>query len=173
MKFGLTQILAIWGAVLSTISICWNVLKDFRDRPRLKLNALVHRTIEDSYGQIHAVIKGTSRPKGKPRGHVFTLDITNIAHRSIMIAAWGSIPRKGEKALVTIIPVKVLVEGEVHTINHYAPIPSIVTDSVQAVFVEDSRGKKWYLPRKELVSLRSQVSEIEADQAKLDAPHTR
>lgn len=40
MRVGLTEVLAFWGAALSSVTFLWNVRRDLRDRAHVKLNIL-------------------------------------------------------------------------------------------------------------------------------------
>ena len=46
MTFDVTTFLAIWGALLSSFAVGWNVYRDFADKGRLKVDCYVGKHIE-------------------------------------------------------------------------------------------------------------------------------
>jgi len=55
----LTKFLAIWGAIVSTIAITWNVLRDIRNG-RLKIEAMVGKMVPDHTDRDYLVITITN-----------------------------------------------------------------------------------------------------------------
>jgi hypothetical protein len=49
----LTSVLAIWGAILSSITFGWNLFRDLRDRPRIKLKGTLGQLVTDTVGRLH------------------------------------------------------------------------------------------------------------------------
>jgi len=41
MKFDLTILLALWGAIVSTFVLGWNVFRDLSDRGKIKVSCFV------------------------------------------------------------------------------------------------------------------------------------
>lgn len=47
---GLTRFLAVWGAILSSITFGWSLYRDFRDRAKIKLSAELRRIVQRADG---------------------------------------------------------------------------------------------------------------------------
>lgn len=160
MKFNLTQTLAIWGAVLSSITLVWNLLRDRRDRANVKLTAMLEQTQQDSYGQSLVVEKGTAS------GNVGTrvvLTITNTGQRPVIIVGWGSKNASNAEARFRHVDERkgdALTEGEYHREITYELKASLLDGSVRSIFARDSTGKNWYLPRKEFRALRAEAHKL-------------
>lgn len=63
-----TEILAIYGTIVSTVALMWNIFRDSLDRPKVKLEAMI--------GQIY--------PDHTDRDYLF-LTITNVGRRPVLI----------------------------------------------------------------------------------------
>ncbi|MBI4489060.1 MAG: hypothetical protein HY694_08230 [Deltaproteobacteria bacterium] len=96
----LTKFLAVWGAIVSTIALTWNVIRDRHDRGILKLNTMIGKMYPDHTDRDYVV-----------------LTITNVGRRPILVMSWGWIKkgRKGDGFLVKTSQFpKMLKEGEYH-----------------------------------------------------------
>ena len=141
MKFeiGLTQILAFWGTVISTIALIWNIVRGLQDRKKLKVEAY-----------IGVMLPGDSSKK------VFYVVMTNIGRRPVFVSGWGGLRKKekGEKirkvgifAVARNLP-KMLKEGEYNI--EYIEDFSFFSHNIREVHAWDSTGKKWKINRKNL-----------------------
>jgi hypothetical protein len=142
----ITTVLAIWGAVLSTITVVWNVLRDRRDRPKLKLTPLLELMAQDSYGHLHPLKDLTGEEHDKAQC-VLGLTVTNVGRRPILVTGWGT--TAANNSVPTFFPAfrrsEPLGEGEFQRLA----VTSALKDSVRTIFVRDSTGKDWKLPRKQ------------------------
>jgi hypothetical protein len=55
IEWNSTTALAIYAAVLSTITFGWNLFRDLRDRGKLKISASVRRIVEGPAGARYSI----------------------------------------------------------------------------------------------------------------------
>jgi hypothetical protein len=163
MKFDLTTTVAIYGALLSTIAVGWNVYRDFHDRAKLKLSTMLGHPTE-SRGQVtlvsheFAIQTWPDRFVGA-RPKVF-VTITNVGKRPVIAQGWAiRVDRKktGNDNFIyplSVLP-KVLKEGE-YAVESTDDLP-IMTDCATGIFAWDSTGKKWRLPRRVFRKLQREI----------------
>jgi hypothetical protein len=146
----LTQLLALLGTILSTVALTWNILRDIKDRARLKLVAMIGKIYPDH----------TDRP-------YFFITMTNIGRRPIMVKGWGCYFRKhpsdnmSAKMMIAKGLPRMLKEGEYHI--EYTEDFSILESNVIEIHVWDSRDRKWCLSKKELRRLRADLEKLKSD----------
>jgi hypothetical protein len=160
MKISFTTIMAVWGAALSSFTFVSNLLRDRRDRPNVKLTAELEQTKQDSYGQPIPVEKGTA---SGIVGTQLVVTITNVGRRSVVITCWGSTnPSDSERHLQSLQGrhSKALAEGEYHKVHANSPRQSVLSDSALNIFVRDSSGRNWYMPRKRFKALRNEAKKL-------------
>src|SRR5215470_3103416 len=89
----LTNALALWGARLSSITFGWNLFRDLRDRPKVKLDGAVGQFVRDEEGRMYFATMGfISRNVEGFDPNVptqFRLTITNIGRRRVRVEGWG------------------------------------------------------------------------------------
>lgn len=81
--------LAVWGAIVSTIALTWNIIRDIRDKGKLKLNAFIGKMFPD--------------PKDKD---YLVVTIANVGRRPIFVKHLG-----GETKRKLSIPTLFLSRG--------------------------------------------------------------
>jgi len=52
---GVTDVLAIWGAVLSSVAFGWNLYRDLLDRGKLKVSAQIRRLVRGEDGKLYSL----------------------------------------------------------------------------------------------------------------------
>ncbi len=143
----LTPILALWGTIVSTIAITWNILRGLEDRKKLKIEANI----------------GTILP-GDPNKNYFYVSMTNIGRRPVFVTGWGTDLKKekeekGKRAVfikARNLP-KLLKDGEAHM--EYIDNLSIFSRKIKNVKIWDSTGKSWKISRKNLKLLLKNAKE--------------
>jgi hypothetical protein len=141
-----TGFLAVWGAILSTIALGWNVLRDSRDRGRLKIDAMI--------GKMH--------PDHTDRDYL-VITVTNVGKRPLLVKGWGGMKRKGasEPRGILIVPrglPRMLKESEYHI--EWTPDLTVLDEDTERIYAWDSSGKEWALTRKQMKRLRQERSEL-------------
>jgi hypothetical protein len=156
----LTGLLAVYGTIISTVALFWNIFRDLLDMPRLQLSARLGRLAKNEVtGQLYAADPDLPVHGATEQLFVF-LDVTNVGRRPARWDGWGGKHSKkvnGQESFV-VIPVslpKMLNEGESHT--EMTPELHDGIDNVRRISIWDASGKKWHLPNKELKKLKQAV----------------
>ncbi len=133
MTFDVTTFLAIWGAILSSFAVGWNVYRDFADKGRLKVDCYIGKHIITGIGVV--------------QDNLLIWSITNVGKRSIIIMHIGGSLRKDDFIIdtKTKLPHK-LEPGEY--ITEYINDLRIFKEDVRKLFVVDTLGKKYKAPNK-------------------------
>jgi len=144
----LTPILALWGTVISTIALTWNILRGIQERKKIEVEA-----------NIGFFLPGDAERK------VFYVTMTNVGRRPVFITGWGALrkKKKSEKGKPGIfitarnLP-KMLKESEYNI--EYTEDLTVFERNITRVQVWDSTGKKWKISRKNLKRLLKDASEL-------------
>ncbi len=138
-----TMALALWGAVLSTLSILWNIRRDIRDRGGLRVHCYVG-----------TITYGLGAPDPQPK-LVYT--VTNIGRRAVVLSGIGG-DLVGQDKHFAIKPrgtwPKTLQPGEYHV--DWTDDLSILSESVTSLWAADSLGKHWRIPKRTLRAIYDQ-----------------
>ena len=99
----ITTILAIWGAVISTAALTWNIIRGLQDRRCLKVKAEIANIMP-----------------GDPNKYYFCITMTNAGRRPVNIVGCGGSRIKEGEGLKNFLMItrdlpKMLKEGERHT----------------------------------------------------------
>lgn len=129
MKLDVTTVLAVYGAVLATLVLVWDIIKFRRDKPRLKVQAGHHMLVGE----------GTTE-------HKLGINMSNVGKGKITIVASGFkfLPPLPNGNMATIYDVglpKELDEGQSHT--SYAQPLQIPEHQVVYAWVHDATGREW------------------------------
>jgi hypothetical protein len=135
MSTTMTAFLAIWGAVVSTIAIMWNIRRDLTDRGRLRVLCYLGKVV----GEI---------PPDHRRHLVY--NVTNVGHRAVVVTHVGGAIRKDRHFMIdTHGPMpRTLQPGEYFL--EYSHDLSILDDNPEALWAIDSMGNNWKISRKAL-----------------------
>jgi hypothetical protein len=146
MSLTATTVLAIYGAGLSTAAFAWNVLREVRDRGRLKVHCFVGKLVES----------------GKPLDDTSYLiwNVTNVGRRPIMVTHVGGLEKTKDGVghfwiKNTTLP-KMLQPGE-YTIIYSPKLDQI--SSLSRLSATDSTGGTHYATRSTLKYVRKQLAD--------------
>ena len=142
----ITKFLAVWGAILSTVAITWNIIRDARDKGSLKVEAMIGKMVPDHTDRDYLIIT-----------------ITNIGRRPVLVKGWGGMKKKNVKGARGLFVVprglpRMLKEGEYHT--EFTDDLSILSPDLEKIYVWDSAGKEWKVSRKNLNRLFEDVKKV-------------
>ncbi|MFW9851825.1 MAG: hypothetical protein ACFFDS_02695 [Candidatus Thorarchaeota archaeon] len=134
---GLTEILAFWGSILSSVALTWNIIKGLQDRRKLIVNAYIGIEVN-----------------GDPNRKYIYAVITNYGRRPINVLAWGAMLKRerGQRERVATdiraegLP-KILKEGEDHLV--YIDDFALFSRPIKYVYARDSHKKYWKVNKKE------------------------
>lgn len=131
-KETVTVILAIWGAVVSTVAIIWNIYNSLKDKGKLKVDCYIGNQVVEGVGIV--------------KKQLLVLNITNIGKRDIIISHIGGKLSDSDFILTTRnrMPHK-LQPGEY--IIEYSDDLSVLNDNKLKLLVLDTLGNS-YSPKK-------------------------
>lgn len=165
VEWNSTTALAIYGAVVATITFGWNLFRDLRDRGKLKIFASVRRIVEGPNGARYS-IKHDFPAEGASEGLYIVMTVANIGRRPMRWEGWGGrykTPYKGKKAFLCIpryLP-KILAEKESH--QEYTELePEFDLGNIKKLYIWDGVDGEWKLSRWQLRKLRSEAKEARA-----------
>jgi len=143
----LTPLLALWGSIISTIALTWNVIRGLQDRRKLKVEAYI----------------GYFLP-GDTQKKYFYVVMTNIGRRPILVSRYGALlkKKKGEKGNPATLIIarnlpKMLKEGEYHI--EFTEDLSLFSRNIKNIFAGDSTGKNWKISKKNFKQLLKDANE--------------
>jgi hypothetical protein len=154
LTLDLTQLMAFWGTVVSTIAVTWNIVRGLMDRRKLMVSGHV----------------GNFLPSEDPEKLYFYVVMTNTGRRPIVVSTYGIVPkkRKGEKGEIRTLIMpralpKVLNEGQFHI--EFTETLDFGGREVIGVYALDSSGKEWRAKRKNVKLLKKNLLEAIKTQA--------
>lgn len=113
-----TTFLAIYAAILSTVTFCWNLFRDLRDRGKLKVSGTIRRIAFGEDGSQFAV-KPDLPVQGASEQLFIVMTVTNIGRRPMRWEGWGGKykdPHQGKTGVFCVprhLP-KIIAEREQH-----------------------------------------------------------
>ena len=143
----LTSFLAVWGALLSTVAVTWNVFRDWGDRGRIKVEAMIGKMVPNHTDKDYLIVT-----------------ITNVGRRPILVKGWGARRKKkapGPRWLFVVargLP-RMLPEGDYHT-EFTDDLANLASD-IEDICVWDSAGRYWKAPRKMTRQVITKVQELQ------------
>jgi len=158
LPFTLTTFLATWGAILSSVTLGWNLLRDLRDKAKLNISANVRAIITRIDGARLAVKPELLDDEDDSTLHV-VISFANVGRRPLRLKSFGGLylqPVNGKRGFVISardLPIT-LAEAEAH--DEYTDfVPPFTNDNLKELFVTDSFGREWKLSGKQLRQFRS------------------
>ncbi len=144
----LTDSLAVWGAVVGTVSLLWNLRRDKKDAARVSVR----------------VFWGITGFAGT-EAHLSVL-ATNTGRRQIVLTNWGitKLDTEGSEVSFEAVPAsgefpRKLDEGEQALFRGADDVEEASKD-LRRAWVQDSTGKMWYASGHEMRRLLDDVPEI-------------
>jgi hypothetical protein len=142
----ITGLLAFYGTIVSTAALVWNIIRDSRDRSRVKLEAMIGKLYPDHTDRDYLV-----------------LTMTNVGRRPVQIKGWYGLRKRrsdDERGLIVVtqgLP-RILNEAESH--HEFCIDLTLLNKDLQKLYVSDSAGREWKLPRKRMNRLIHQWAEM-------------
>jgi len=163
---GLTQFLAVYAALLSSIGFGWTLYRDLLDRAKLQVSADVRRVGTGADGRLFS-IKPDIQIEGASEQLYVVMSVVNVGRRPVLWQGWGGKYRKSEdgKTGFTIIGrdlPKMLQEGETHselTLLEADLRPA--HENTKSLFMWDPAGNHWKLSRKGLKELKQEARKFQ------------
>jgi hypothetical protein len=163
---GLTEFLAAYGALLSSIGLGWSLYRDLLDRAKLQVSADVRRIGMGTDGRWFS-IKPDIQIEGASEQLYVVMSVVNVGRRPVLWQGWGGKYRQPEdgKTGFTIIGrdlPKMLKEGETH--SELTPLEADLRpahENAKSLFMWDPSGKYWKLSRKGLKELKQEARKFQ------------
>lgn len=137
--------LAIWGAIVATIALAWNVIRDQRDRRKL---------------EVRYIVGGVAGALVPDEGIHLGIILTNVGRRPVMVQ--GCAVNVEDKSTTFIIfdknhglP-KMLDEQESYTVLT-TDWKKVAEEGITRVYAYDSSGKEWRMKRKLVKRLKKRL----------------
>lgn len=134
--------LSIWGSMVATAAITWNIISYLFDKGRLKVYATV-----------------VTKTPGDPDKYYLMISATNIGKIPITITSWGGVRKEKDKHFIVLsrdLPTKL---GISDSFFRYTDNISDFIDT-KSIHVIDSSGKFWKVKRKNYKKVIKNIKEI-------------
>ncbi len=147
MHMTITTFLATYGALLASVGLGWNLLRDLRDSVNIKLDVSLKKLAQAADGRPYAVALELPTENTSPEVFIH-FNIVNVGRRRARIVGLGGnyrLPEKGNKNFL-VIPhnLPVLLEEGQDTYEMFKDF-GLVSDNVKRLFVWDTTGRYWYV----------------------------
>jgi len=129
----LTIFLAVWGAIVSTFVLGWNVFRDLSDRGKIKISCFIGNGV----GSLVSTEK-----------NVLVYTITNVGRKPIYIKLIGGAFKKKHFLISTQQIPKMLLSGE-YIVESTEDLSMFERD-LKHLWVIDSLDKHWKISKKNL-----------------------
>jgi hypothetical protein len=144
-----SDLAAWWGAIIGTVALGWNILRNFRPKGRVKVEG-IYQVADKS-------------PLLRP---VFAVRVTNIGSRPILFQGIAIQLKKGSKPSHHFFPCEspmMLARGMffLQVIDRTGWLPT----GAEKLYAWDSGGEHWYLARKDFRRLIDQHRRFIADES--------
>jgi len=154
---GLTAFLAVWGAILSSITFGWTLYRDLRDRAKVKLTASVRRIGRREGDGAYFAIEPGQNIAGASEELFVVVSVVNVGRRPIRWKGLGGYyhkPVNGKGGFVVsarFLP-KMLEEQEAH--DEFTNLDAqFINDNVKRLYIWDAAGGEWSVSRKDMKKL--------------------
>ena len=134
----LTMFLAVWGAIVATIALTWNIVRDWTDAPRIKVRAFIGRMMPSPDDQDYLC--------------VFAI---NVGRYPITISSWGGRFKRARGEVPRAFIVNPQRAGEFPHILQVGEEKQLITSDLSGfkkelenIHVNDATGKEWKLDKK-------------------------
>jgi hypothetical protein len=168
IEWNSTTAMAIYAAVLSTITFGWNLFRDLRDRGKLKISAAVRRIVIGEDGSKFSV-KHDFPAECASEQLFIVMTVANIGRRPMRWEGWGGLYKEsynGKKGFVCIprhLP-KILAEKENH--QEYTELEDeFDPDNIKKLHIWDGADGEWKLSWWQLRKLVKEAKEARAANA--------
>jgi len=155
-NFSLTTLLAVWGAILSSIVFGWTLYRDLRDRARIKLTAEVRRIAQRTDGK-YFTIAPDLEIDGASEALFVVISVVNVGRRRMHWKGAGGYykhPVNGKNGFVLsprYLP-RVLEEQDSH--DEFTELDSeFIRGNIKRLHVWDVAGRQWSVSRRDLKRL--------------------
>lgn len=133
----MTTALAIWGAVVSTIALTWNILRDYKDRPKIRVTAAFGFTV----GGLG------------PSIDLLTVEAVNIGRRPVELVEVACVTDempKGDRAIFLTLRKLPCVVNEGQHVKEFIERSMMPRGRLLSIYMKDATGRKWRASRRNM-----------------------
>jgi len=166
--FNLTTFLAVWGALLSSITFGWALYKDLRDKAKIKVTASLRRIGRREVDGAYYMSEPSLNIVGSSEELFVVVSVVNIGRRRMNwkgLAGTYRHPVNEKKGFIVsarFLP-KILEEQEGH--DEFTDLnDAFMSGNVKTFFVSDGAGRRWNISRKDLKRIASDAKKYTKDQ---------
>ncbi len=159
----MTAFLAVWGAILSSITFGWTLYKDLRDKAKIKLTARLRIMGKRGGDGALFVAHPSMNIEGAGDQLFIVVSVINIGRRRINWKGLGGtyrIPVNGRDTFVVStqnLP-KILEEQE--ALDEIALLnQEIVNGNLKGLHIWDGAGRTWKVSGKDIKKLKADIEE--------------
>jgi|GEM_PF-5947240 len=131
------ELLAIWGAVVSTIALTWNIILFYKNKANIKVEAGI--MLDENRNEFFVV---TITNIGKRPALINSVNLKEINSKNNIFITPQNLPRK-------------LNESERH-VEYYDCVEKFQNE-IEKIWLNDSTGKNWYVRKKMINYLNKQI----------------
>lgn len=146
-----TLFLAIWGAIVSSITLGWNLMRDVSQRGRLRVSCYIGQFAAPGVGVLP--------------GECLVWSVVNIGKEPVVLTHVGGSLKNNEAFILQThynLPVT-LKQGE--TFLDYSNDLTILTDKLISLWASDSLNKEYRISKKQVKLLKEKYKKSQATTA--------
>jgi len=159
-------VLGVYGAIVATLTAGWSIWSVYRDRGRLKLDLFLKRFAENSYGE------DIERPVDSLEGCELHLTVVNVGRRPIRPATGHGTPRRRLRGAADITFSEAICRKPLNETEHcsvvYRDFVVAFTSGLRRMYVIDSSGRRWYVPRRQLRAITKEIEVLRSTDVSLE-----
>gem|GEM_PF-5713044 len=159
-----TLIVAAYAAIVSTVALLWNILRDRQDSGRLRLSCSIACSHKEADGKkvitSYFIGQMVVPPLSDDDRH-FVIQVTNIGKRPVTVDSWFLLSKPASpfryRSATKIVPPQILSESGSMTIK-IRDFDELRT-GIDALGVLDTHGRAWNLPGAEFLRMKELMLE--------------
>lgn len=157
----LVAFLAVWGAILSSITFGWSLYKDLRDKAKIQVTAKLRRIGQREGDGAWYASEPSLNIRGLGEELFVVVSVINVGRRRMNWKGWGGTyytAVNGRKTFLVSareLP-KMLDEQEEHS-EFTGVEQQIGTGNIKGIKVWDGAGREWHVSRSDMKKLREDI----------------
>jgi hypothetical protein len=142
----ITLIIAIWGALLSTLAIGWNLYRDLSDRGKLRVSCYIGLIVQEGVGI--------------EKEDLLFWNVTNIGRQPVLLTNIGGQTEDSHFTVKTHQPLSMMLQPGEYFTDYVDDYSNIDIKNLKALTATDSVGKTYQVSRKQLKEVKERLIEI-------------
>ncbi len=166
-----TSFLAVWGAIVSTVTLLWTLRRDLRDNSDLRVEASLRRFGSRDLDRRRFMASPALNMQGLDDRLYVVISVTNVGRRKIQWAGWGGEYRERvngrDKFQISPQDLPRILEEQAHHVEWAFLDPQLVNGNVRRLFIWGVAGRKWYVSRRNMRTLLADIQKFATDQPRI------